>query len=148
MAVNPESIPSRAKVETITHSLPGDTAMYGGHWGGGQRIPRTCWPPRVPTDDDDESLRYEFGAPPFLNFLWISHSIKGRHSGESLNRQRIPTATSIINTILPIISAEPALFGVYADNLSSRWRALRGFRNTLKRRPRVAAVAFDGRYMG
>jgi len=26
--------------------------------------------------------------------------------------------------------------------------ALRGFRNTLKRRPRVATVAFDGRYMG
>ena len=108
-----------------------------------KRIPRTCWPPT-----DDEPLRYEFGAPPFLNFLWISHSIKGRHHGESLFWQRIPTATSIINAILPIISAEPALFGVYADDLFSRWRALRGFRNTLKRRPRVATVAFDGRYMG
>ena len=41
-----------------------------------------------------------------------------------------------------------ALFGVYADDLFSRWWALRGFRNTLKRRPRVATVAFDGRYMG
>ena len=29
-----------------------------------------------------------------------------------------------------------------------RSAALRGFRNTLKRRPRVATVAFDGRYMG
>ena len=53
-----------------------------------------------------------------------------------------------INAILPIISAEPALFGVYADDLFSGWRALRGFRSTLKRRPRVATVAFDGRYMG
>ena len=34
-----------------------------------------------------------------------------------------------------------ALFGVYADDLFSRWRALRGFRNTLKRRPRVETVA-------
>ena len=112
-----------------------DTVMHGGHWGGG-RIPRTCWPPT-----DDEPFRYEFGALPFLNFLWISHSIKGRHNGECLFWQRIPTATSIINAILPIISAEPALFGVYADDLFSRWRALRGFRNTLKRRPRVATVA-------
>ena len=148
--------------------------------------------------------------PPFLNFLWISHSIKGRHNGESFFWQRIPTATSILNAILPIISAESALFGVYADDLFSRWRAytkrlkgdlrfgsrlkpsetahanvewdnqyppplassffsqftgywpslrvagdlfsrwrtLRGFRNTLKRRPRVATVAFDGRSMG
>ena len=78
--------------------------MHGGHWGGG-RIPRTCWPPT-----DDEPLRYEFGAPPFLNFMWISHSIKGRHNGENLFWLRIPTATSIINKILPIISAEPALF--------------------------------------
>jgi len=119
-----------------------DTVMHGGHRGG-ERIPRTCWPPT-----DDEPLRYEFGAPPFLNFLWITHSIKGRHHGESLFWQRIPAATSIINEILPIISAEPALFGVYADDFFSRWRALRGFRNTLKRRPRVATVAFDGRYMG
>ena len=49
--------------------------MHGGHWGG-ERIPRTCWPPT-----DDEPLR-EFGAPPFVNFLRISHSIKGRHHGE------------------------------------------------------------------
>ena len=49
---------------------------------------------------------YEFGAPPFLNSLWISHSIKGRHHGESLFWQRIPAATRIINAILPIISAE------------------------------------------
>ena len=76
-------------------------------------------------------LRYEFGAPPFLNFLWVSHSIKGRHNGESLFWQRIPAATSIINAILPIISAELALFGVCADDLFSRWRALRGFRSTL-----------------
>ena len=105
-----------------------DAVMHGGHWGEERiPIPRTCWPPTA-----DEPLRCEFGAPPFLNFFWISHSIKGRHNGESL----------------PITSAEPALFGVYADDLFSRWRALRGFRNTLKRRPRVATVAFDGRYMG
>ena len=118
-----------------------DTVMHGGHWGG--RIPRTCWPPT-----DDEPFRYEFAAPLYLNFLWISHSIKGRHNGESLFWQRTPAATSIINAILPITSAEPALFGVYADDLLLRWRALRGFRNTLKRRPRVATVAFDGRFMG
>ena len=34
--------------------------------------------------------------------------------------------------ILPITSAEPALFGVYAVDLLSRWRALRGFRKTLE----------------
>jgi hypothetical protein len=28
--------------------------------------------------------------------------------------------------------AEPALFGVYAVDLLSRWRALRGFRKTLE----------------
>jgi len=82
---------------------------------GGGRIPRICWPPI-----DDEPLRYEFEASPSLNFLWISHITKGRHNGESLFWQRIPTATSIINAILPIISAEPALFGVYADDLFSR----------------------------
>jgi len=32
----------------------------------------------------------------------------------------------------PITSAEPALFGVYAVDLLSRWRALRGFRKTLE----------------
>ena len=65
MAVNPESISSRAKVETITHSLVclRDTAMHGGHLEV-ERIPRNCWPPT-----DDEPFRYEFGAPPFLNFL-------------------------------------------------------------------------------
>ena len=78
----------------------------------------------APTPMRCKYLRYEFGAPPFLNFLWVSHSIKGRHNGESLFWQRIPAATSIINAILPIISAEPALFGVYADDLFSRWRAL------------------------
>ena len=140
--MNPESTPSRAKVETITHSLPARHSHA--RWAlGGERIPRTFWPPT-----DDEPLRYEFGAPPFLNFLWISHSIKGRHNGERLFWQRNLTATSIINAILPITSAEPALFGAYADDLFSRWRALRGFRNTLKSRPRVATVAFDGRYMG
>ena len=41
-------------------------------------------------------------------------------------------ATSIVSTILPITSAEPALFGVYAVDLLSRWRALREFRKTLK----------------
>ena len=40
--------------------------------------------------------------------------------------------TSIVSTILPITSAEPALFGVYAVDLLSRWRALRGFRKTLE----------------
>jgi len=43
----------------------------------------------------------------------------------------LAAATSIVSTILPITSAEPALFGVYADDLFSRWRALRGFRKTL-----------------
>ena len=136
MAVNPESIVSRAKWKRSPTVRLRDTAMHGGHWGGG------CWPPT-----DDEPLIYQFGAPPFLNLLWIPHSIKGRHNGESLFSeppprgtgfsnllwQRIPAAISIINTVLPIISAEPALFGVYADDLFSRWRALRGFRNTLKR---------------
>ena len=51
-----------------------------------------------------------------LNFLWIFHSTKGRHNGESLFWQRIPAATSIINAILPITSTEPAFFGVYADD--------------------------------
>ena len=41
-------------------------------------------------------------------------------------------ATSIVSTILPITSAEPALFGVYAVDLLSRWRPLRGFRKTLE----------------
>ena len=89
--------------KSIDYKLRRNPGKYRG-------IPRTCWRPT-----DDEPLRYEFGASPFLNFLFISHSIKGRHNGESLFWQRIPTATSIINTILPIISAEPALFGVYAD---------------------------------
>ena len=39
---------------------------------------------------------------------------------------------AFVSTILPITSAEPALFGVYAVDLLSRWRALRGFRNTLE----------------
>ena len=30
------------------------------------------------------------------------------------------------------VGAEPALFGVYAVDLLSRWRALRGFRKTLE----------------
>jgi hypothetical protein len=44
----------------------------------------------------------------------------------------LAAATSIVSTILPITSAEHALFGVYADNMLSRWRALRGFRKTLE----------------
>jgi len=43
----------------------------------------------------------------------------------------LAAATSIVSTILPITSAEPALFGVYADSVLSRWRALGGFRKTL-----------------
>jgi len=46
-------------------------------------------------------------------------------------------------------SAEPALFGVYAVDLLSRWRALRGFRKTLEDdHERLASVAFNGRFMG
>ena len=67
--------------------------MHSGHWGG-ERIHWTCWP-----STDDEPLRYEFGAPPFLKFLWIYHSIRGRHNEESLFWQRIPTATSTLNAI-------------------------------------------------
>ena len=44
----------------------------------------------------------------------------------------LAAATGIISTILPITSAEPALFRVYAAELLSRWRALRGFRKTLE----------------
>ena len=44
----------------------------------------------------------------------------------------LAAATSIVSTILPITSAEPALFGVYAVHLLSRWRALRGLRKTLE----------------
>ena len=73
----------------------------------------------------------------FIQFVLPNY----KETGESMFWQRIPTATSISNTIMPIISAEHALFGVYAV---SRWRALRGLRNTLKRRPRVATVSFDG----
>jgi hypothetical protein len=45
----------------------------------------------------------------------VSAEIKGRHNGESLFWQCIPAATSIINVILPIISAEPALFGARSE---------------------------------
>ena len=44
----------------------------------------------------------------------------------------LAAATSIVSTILPITGAEPALFGVYAVDLLSRWRALRGIRKTLE----------------
>jgi len=44
----------------------------------------------------------------------------------------LAATTSIVSTILPITSAEPAFFGVYAADLLSRWRALRGFRKTLE----------------
>ena len=37
-----------------------------------------------------------------------------------------------LNVISPITSAEPALSGVYADDLLSRWRVLRGLRKTLE----------------
>jgi len=123
---------------SVGHLSACETVMHC----GGQGIPRTSWPPT-----DDKPLRYVFGAPLFLNFLWISHLIKGGHNGEILFWQHIPKATSIINVIWPITGAEPTSFKVYADDLLSRWRALRGFRNTLKRRPRVVTVAFDGRLM-
>ena len=60
----------------------------------------------------------------------------------------LAAATSIVSTILPITSAESALFGVYAGDLLSRWRALQGFQKNAGGRPRLASVAFDGRYMG
>jgi len=44
----------------------------------------------------------------------------------------LAAAASIVSTILPITSAGPALFGVYADDPHSRWMALRGFRKTLE----------------
>jgi len=44
----------------------------------------------------------------------------------------LAAATSTISIILPITSAETVLFGVYAVDLLSRWRALRGFRKTLE----------------
>ena len=50
----------------------------------------------------------------------------------TLEPEILAAATSIVSTILPITSAEPALFGVYAVDLLSRWRALRGFRKTLE----------------
>jgi hypothetical protein len=43
-----------------------------------------------------------------------------------------PTTYWHIAWILPITSAEPALLGVYAVDLLSKWRALRGFRKTLE----------------
>jgi len=42
---------------------------------------------------------------------------------------------------------EAALLGIHADDLFSRWRALRVFRNTMKYE-RVATVMIDGRSMG
>ena len=53
-----------------------------------------------------------------------------KHDHELLARPLYSAATSIVGTILPITSAEPELFGVYAVDLLSRWRALRGFRKT------------------
>ena len=89
--------------------------MHGGHWGG-ERIPRTCWPPT-----DDESLRYEFGAPPFLNFLWIPYSIKGRQWREL------------------ILAAHPDSYKHYQCNLAGQQRgtcALRGKKQLRGRRVR------------
>jgi len=65
----------------------------------------------------------------YLNYPWDSRLIKGRHNGGLIY---LAAATSIFSTILPITSAQPALFGVYAVDLLSRWRALRGFRKTLE----------------
>jgi len=59
--------------------------------GGGGRVPRTCWP-----STDDAPLRYEFGAPPFLNILWISHSIKGRQlQASSMQSCRSPAVLTV-----------------------------------------------------
>ena len=55
-------------------------------------------------------------------------------------------ATSIVSTILPITSAEPALFGVYAADLLSRSEGLARVSKNARGRPRLASVAFDGRY--
>ena len=41
-------------------------------------------------------------------------------------------ATAVVKIYTSIYSIEPALFGVYAVDLLSRWRALRGFRKTLE----------------
>ena len=95
--------------------------MHGEHRGR-ERIPTNSGPPT-----DDESFHYKFTAPLgawYLNCPWDPHLIKGRH-----NEGLIYFGVS---TILPIISAEPALFVVYAVDLLSRWRALRGFRKTLE----------------
>jgi len=81
-------------------------------------IPRTCWPPT-----DDEPFRYENTALLFLNFVLIFNSINGGYNRENLFWQRTKTATSIVNAILPITSAEAVFFGVYADDLFLRWRA-------------------------
>jgi len=58
--------------------------------------------------------------------------IKGRHNGGLIYFGSSYMHCQIVSTILPITSAEPALFGVYAVDLLSRWRALRGFRKTLE----------------
>ena len=65
----------------------------------------------------------------YVNYPWDSRLIKGRHNGGLII---LAAATSIVSTILPTTNAEPALFGVYAADLLSRWRALRGFRKTLE----------------
>jgi len=69
------------------------------------------------------------------------------------NRLILAAATSIASTILPIASAEPALFWVYADTQIRRRLALymEGLAKVSKnagRLPRLATVAFDGRFMG
>ena len=77
-----------------------------------------------------ESSRYEFAAP--LGTLIIRGTLVWSEAGTMEDWFILAAATSIVSTFLPITSAEPALFGVYAVDLLSRWRALRGFRKTLE----------------
>ena len=69
-----------------------------------------------------------------------------------MNRKAPPknAATSIVSTILPITSAEPALFGVYGirSRLALKVEGLARVSKNAGGRPRLASVAFDGRYMG
>ena len=61
----------------------------------------------------------------------------------------LAAATSIVSTTLPITSAEPALFTMsMRSRLALKVEGLARVSKSAGGRPRLASVAFDGRYMG
>jgi hypothetical protein len=116
MAVNPESHCRTSKVATISHCPSVRSCAVGIREGNGS----------LGTLGHRQMM-----SPSAMN---LQHRLVREQSmGLSFDQRQAQWRINLFwRQLHAITSAEPAHFGVYTDEMLSRWRALRGFRKTLE----------------